>query len=90
MARILDYIVQNVVGDKIKKYRKERNMSQQQLSEKLEMQAVYICRGSISRIEAHERTVTDYELRAIANVFKVSVQDLYEDMSEHEKEYVNC
>ena len=87
MARILDYAVQNVVGEKIKKYRKARNMSQRELSEKLEMQAVYICRGSISRIETHERTVTDYELRAIANVFKVPVQELYEDMSEYEKEY---
>ena len=79
MARILDCVIQNVVGDKVKKYRQERKMSQKELSEKLEMQAVYICRGSISRIETHERTVTDYELRAIANVFKVSVQDLYED-----------
>lgn len=78
MARIVDYVVQNVVGDNVKKYREERRMSQKELSEKLEMHAVYICRGSISRIERHERTVTDYELKAIAEVFRVQIQDMYE------------
>ena len=33
---------------------------------------------SISRIENHERTVTDYELRALAEVLEVDVVDLYE------------
>lgn len=79
MARVVDCIVQNVVGDNVKKYRVERNLSQQELSDRLEMYAIYICRGSISRIERHERTVTDYELRAIAEVLKVSIYDLYED-----------
>ena len=79
MARIVDCIAQNVVGDNVKKYRIERNLSQQELSDRLEMYAIYICRGSISRIETHERTVTDYELRAIAEVLKVSIYDLYED-----------
>lgn len=79
MARIVDYDVQNIVGDKIKKYRLEQKMSQKELSEKLEMFAVYICRGSISRIESHERTVTDFELRAMAKILKVPVEDLFDE-----------
>lgn len=79
MARVVDYVVQNVVGDKVKKYRLEQRMSQKELAERLETYAVYICRGSISRIENHERTVTDYELRAIADALRVSLYDLYED-----------
>ncbi len=79
MARVVNYIVQNVVGAKVKKYRLEQRMSQKELAERLETYAVYICRGSISRIENHERTVTDYELRAIADALKVSINDLYED-----------
>lgn len=80
MARVVDYVVQNqnVVGDNVKKYRLERHLSQRELSERLEMYAIYVCRGSISRIERHERTVTDYELRAIAEVLKVSIYELYE------------
>ena len=79
MARIVDYDVQNIVGDKIKKYRLEQKMSQKELSERLETYAVYICRGSISRIESHERTVTDFELRAMAQILRVSVEDLFDE-----------
>ena len=53
-------------------------MSQQTLSNKLEMMAIYICRGSISRIEDKTRTVTDIELYGIAKVLGVSVLDLME------------
>lgn len=66
MARIVDYQAQNLVGKKVKKYRIEREMSQQELSERLETYAIYVCRGSISRIEGRRRTVTDYELKALA------------------------
>lgn len=78
MARIIDYQVQNIVGNNIKKYRMELGMSQKDLSDRLETYAIYICRGSISRIESHERTVTDFELRAMAQVLKVSIEDLLE------------
>ena len=79
MARVVDYLAhQNVVGDNVKKYRLERHRSQKELSEKLEMYAVYVCRGSISRIERHERTVTDYELKALSESLKVSINQLFE------------
>ena len=79
MARVVDYLAhQNVVGDNVKKNRLERHMSQKELSEKLEMYAVYVCRGSISRIERHERTVTDYELKALSESLKVSINQLFE------------
>lgn len=80
MARVVDFVVQNqnVVGDNVRKYRLERHLSQKDLSERLEMYAIYVCRGSISRIERHERTVTDYELKAIAEILKVSIYELYE------------
>ena len=80
MARVMDYVVQhqNVVGDKVRRFRIEQNLSQKELSERLETYAIYICRGSISRIERHERTVTDYELKAMAEVLKVSIYDMYE------------
>ena len=81
MARIIDYEAQNVVGEKVKKFREERNLSQKAFSEKLETKAIYICRGSISRIESHERTVTDFELRAMAQILRVSFEELFEEMS---------
>lgn len=67
----------NLVGSNIKLYRKKKKMSQQALSDKLELMGVYVCRGSVSRIEDQSRTVTDIELYAISVVLGVSVNDLY-------------
>lgn len=77
MARIIDGNQMNMIGDQVKKYRKARKMSQQSLSNKLELLGVYICRGSVSRIEDKSRTVTDIELFALAVVLGVTVNDLF-------------
>ena len=79
MARIIDGDAQNMVGSKIRKLRMEQKMSQQTLSDRLETMAIYICRGSISRIEDKQRTVTDIELYGLAKVLGVSIEDLFED-----------
>lgn len=79
MARIIDYEAQNIIGGKLREYRLERHLSQKELAERLETYAIYVCRGSISRIENHERTVTDFELRALAEVLEVDVVDLFEN-----------
>ena len=78
MARIIDGQDMNMIGGNLRKLRTERHMSQQTLSNKLEMMAINISRGSISRIEDKQRTVTDIELYGIAKVLGVSIQDLYE------------
>lgn len=78
MARIIDTETKNMVGKKVKKYRKGLKMSQQELSDKLEVLAIYICRGSISRIEDQTRTVTDIELWGLSQVLKVSIDALFE------------
>ena len=57
--------------------REKRIMTQQALSDRLELLGVYVCRGSVSRIEDGIRTVTDIELLAIARVLEVSINDLF-------------
>ena len=79
MARIIDGEAQNMVGSKIRKLRMEQKMSQQTLSDRLETMAIYICRGSISRIEDKQRTVTDIELYCLAKVLGVSIEELFEE-----------
>ena len=79
MARIIDGEAQNMVGSKIRKLRMEQKMSQQTLSDRLETMAIYICRGSISRIEDKQRTVTDIELYGLAKVLGVSIEELFEE-----------
>ena len=76
MARIIDGDKKNLIGDNLKRLRSERKISQQGLSNKLELQGVYVCRGSVSRIEDYSRTVTDIELYAIAEALCVDVTEL--------------
>ena len=77
MARIIDGNNKNLIGGNLKELRIKQKMSQQELSNKLELLGVYVCRGSISRIEDYSRTVTDIELFAIAEVLGVEVKELY-------------
>lgn len=77
MARIIDKKEKNMVGRKVKELRKEKNMSQQELSAKLETLAIYICRGSISRIEDQSRTVTDLELFGLSQVLATPIEDFF-------------
>lgn len=77
MARIIDGNQNNITGERIKNARQRARLSQKQLSEKLETAAVYVCRGSISRIESGERTITDIEIDAISKVLNVSLDYLF-------------
>lgn len=77
MARIIDGEKKNLIGNNLKSIRQKKKMSQQELSAKLELLGVYVCRGSVSRIEDYSRTVTDIELYAIAEVLGVDVKELY-------------
>ena len=79
MARIIDGAAQNMVGSKVRKLRLARGMSQQTLSDRLETMAIYICRGSISRLEDGQRTVTDMELYGLASVLEVSIEELFRE-----------
>ncbi|ADL02830.1 helix-turn-helix domain-containing protein [Lacrimispora saccharolytica] len=79
MARIIDGNKMNMVGEKVKQIRKNQEMSQQQLSDKLETLAIYICRGSISRIEDGSRTVTDIELFGLSKILNVPIQFLFDE-----------
>ena len=78
MARITDTPDKNIVGSKIRELRIAKGFTQQMLSEKLETMAIYVCRGSISRIEDRQRTVTDIELYGFSKVLDVPIDFLFE------------
>ena len=77
MKRILDGQKQNMVGPRIKQLRLEKGMTQKTLAERLETLAVYVCRGSISRIEEQKRTITDIEPAGIAEVLQVDISEFF-------------
>ncbi len=77
MKRIIDSEEVNIIGARIRAARISAKMSQKQLSEKLELMAVYTCRGSISRIENGKRAITDIEIDAISKTLNVSLDFLF-------------
>ena len=79
MARIIDGERKNIVGNNVRKDRQLKKMSQAELSAKLELMAIYICRGSVSRIEDMSRTVTDIELYGLSKVLDVPIEKLIDD-----------
>lgn len=80
MSRIIDSHDKNMIGDKVKQIRKQKRMSQQALSNRLETLAIYVCRGSISRIEDKSRTVTDIELYGLSQVLDTPIDSFFENV----------
>ncbi len=78
MARIIDGEEMNMIGGRVRELRLKKGLSQQALSNRLETLAIYICRGSISRIEDRQRTVTDIELYGLSQVLEVPMESLFE------------
>lgn len=77
MKRVIDTENLNIIGKRIQEARISAGLSQKQLSEKLELLAVYTCRGSVSRIENGRRAVTDIEIDAISKILNVSLDYLF-------------
>ena len=69
----------NMIGTKLKQFRTEQRLSQQALANRLETEAIYICRGSISRIEDGSRTVTDLELYGLSKILQKPIEAFFED-----------
>lgn len=72
--KIYDYNgKKNICGEKIHEARCKLRMTQSDLAAKLQVTGINIERDSISRIEIGTRFVSDYEIRALAKILRVSV-----------------
>ncbi|KPU27554.1 XRE family transcriptional regulator [Caloranaerobacter sp. TR13] len=73
MKLINDKQEKNLIGKRLKIARLKNNLTQQQVSIKLQTMDIHIDRASISKIEQCKRIVTDYELVAFSKLLGVSV-----------------
>ncbi len=71
----------NVCGRKIADLRKRCHpkMSQRELANQLQLLGVNFDKNAIQRIESGKRFVTDIELKAIAEFFDVTADELLQD-----------
>ena len=61
----------NVIGNLIKEYRKNANLSKTEVSRQLQLHAVYIDRTELNRMEEGRMIIKDFELIALFKVLKI-------------------
>lgn len=67
----------NVVGEQVRVVRNQRGWSQADFAAKCQLIGWDIDRGTVSKIEAGQRRVTDAELYMLAATLKVPIPDLF-------------
>lgn len=68
---------QNIVGPQVRRLRDQQDMTQEALAARCNVLGWDLSRGTLSKIEAQLRCVTDGELRILADALKVRLDDLY-------------
>lgn len=74
----------NVICENFKKFRKEKNFSQRELCQKLELLGLTLYKADIYAIEHNKRAVKDYELLAFSIVFDKPITDFYKNVKDFE------
>ena len=77
----------NICGKKIAILRKNLNISQRILADKLQLSGLDVDKNAIQRIECGKRFVTDIEIVAFARVFNVSLEELLIEEDTKDKSY---
>ena len=68
----------NLCGEKVKELRLAypTKLSQRALADKMQISGIDVDKNAIQRLESGKRFVTDIELKALAEIFDVSVDTL--------------
>lgn len=66
----------NICGTQIRMLRKQKKLSQEELAARLQVAGVDLDQKAISRIECEKRFLADFELREIARILQISMDDL--------------
>lgn len=69
----------NIIGINVRRIRKEKMLTQEELAIKLDLLGINIDRPKISKIENQLREVTDFEVKAIANALDVNIEELFKN-----------
>ena len=69
----------NAIGKILKEYRIKNNLTQEQLTAKLQVLGININKNSLQKIERGNRIIKEYELVAFTIIFNVSADELLKD-----------
>jgi len=74
----------NIIGPNLMKYRKEKELSLRELADKLALKGITMYHSDIYSIEHQNRTIKDFELKAICQVLNITYEQLFENTEEIE------
>lgn len=67
------------IGKKIRAFREEKGLSQLKLAEALEERGIKMSRETLSKIENNSRSISAVELKAIADVLDVDIDEFFHE-----------
>ncbi len=67
----------NVIGDNLRKCRKEKHLSQANLTMELNLLGINMHKNDIYMIENNKRSVKDYELWGFMKILNITYDDLF-------------
>lgn len=67
----------NIIGDNVRAIRESQKLTQDQLAAKCNLLEWNISRSTLAKIESKVRRVTDVEVKLLAKVLKVNVNELF-------------
>ena len=70
-------ILRNLIGRQVRRFRWERDWSQEELAEQLHDMGLNIGRQRIAKIEIGEAWVSDIEIILMAKVFEVKIEQMF-------------
>ncbi|MBH0093438.1 helix-turn-helix domain-containing protein [Pseudoalteromonas sp. SCQQ13] len=69
----------NIVGKNIKQIRESKSWTQEVLVAKCQIKQWEITRSTLAKIESNVRRVTDIEVKRFAQIFDVSIDELFSE-----------
>lgn len=67
----------NIIGENVRTIRESQNLTQDQLAAKCNLLEWNISRSTLAKIESKVRRVTDVEVKLLATVLKVNINELF-------------
>lgn len=69
---------EKLIGKKIRQFREEKNLTQEQLSAKLQVLGCDITRSALAKIEVGQRHIYVDEIKLIKEILNINFEDLFD------------
>lgn len=73
----------NIIGQNIKKFRREKKMSQPEICRQLDLLGVTMYNCDIYEIEYGKKSVKDFEVLAFCKVLGITLEELYSNTDKY-------